>query len=145
MTIVLPIPDRRISPNASRGQSKGSAIAKARLVREHRTRAKLRTLEAIGHLYHSAGQPVPTFTGYTIAHFFKTAAFRDDDNADAACKAYRDGIADALGIDDRQLPKLALSTRAKDAARPRVEITLHTSTPCSSPAIPAPNPRPLHP
>jgi hypothetical protein len=127
MTIVLPIPDRRISPNAQRGHSKGAAIAKARLVREHRTRAKLRTLEAIGHLYHAQGRPVPGFVGYTLAHFFPTAAWRDDDNADAACKAYRDGIADALGIDDRLLPKLALSTMDKDAANPRVEITLHTT------------------
>lgn len=125
MTIVLPIPDRHISPNGSRGQSRGALLAKGRLVKAHRQRARLLTLEAIGKHYYAAGQAVPAFTGYTIAHFFKTAAFRDDDNADAACKAYRDGIADALGIDDRQLRKLALSTIAKDPARPRVEITLH--------------------
>jgi len=125
MTIILPVPDRSISPNAQRGQSKFAAYAKARRVKLHRTRARLRTLEAIGHLYHAQGRAVPSFTGYTLAHFFPTAAWRDDDNADAACKAYRDGIADALGIDDRQLPKLALSTRDKDAEWPRVEITLH--------------------
>jgi crossover junction endodeoxyribonuclease RusA len=128
MTIILPIPDRRISPNGQRGHSKGAAIAKARLVREHRNRAMLRTKEAIGLAYHAAGLPVPDFAGYTLAHYFPTAAYRDDDNADSACKAYRDGIADALGMDDRQLPKLALSTRSKDAAHPRVEITLHTSS-----------------
>lgn len=125
MTLILPIPDGRISPNARRGESKFAAMGKARLVKLHRVRARLRTLEAIGTLYHSKGAAVPTFTGYTLAHFFPTAAWRDDDNADAACKAYRDGIADALGIDDRQLPKLALSTRDKDAKWPRVEITLH--------------------
>jgi len=129
MTITLPIPDRRISPNARRGQSRAAAIAKARLVRQHRSRAKILTLEAIGTHYHAAGLPVPTFAGYTLAHFFKTSAWRDDDNADGACKAYRDGIADALGIDDRQLPKLALSAIAKDATNPRVEITLHLSPP----------------
>jgi hypothetical protein len=129
MTIVLPIPDRRISPNAARGQSKGAAIAKAKIVKAHRARAVLATLEALGRIYHGTGRPVPAFTGYTLAHFFKTAAFRDDDNADAACKAYRDGIADAIGMDDRRLPKLALSTIAKDAANPRVEITLHSIHP----------------
>lgn len=129
MTITLPIPNRRISPNGQRGQSRGAAIAKAALVKAHRTRARLETKKQLGIHYHAAGLPVPAFTGYTLAHFFKTSAWRDDDNADAACKAYRDGIADALGIDDRQLPKLALSTRHKDAARPRVEITLHTSPP----------------
>ena len=125
MTITLPIPDRRISPNARRGQSRAAAIAKSRLVKRHRTRARLATLELLGLQYHSRDLPIPTFAGYTLAHYFKTAAHRDDDNADAACKAYRDGIADALGIDDRQLPKLALSTIAKDATNPRVEITLH--------------------
>jgi hypothetical protein len=137
MTILLPIPDRRISPNACRGQSKFAAFKKSRLVKLHRTRARLLTLEAIGTLYHAQGRPVPAFTGYTLAHYFPTAAWRDDDNADAACKAYRDGIADALGIDDRKLPKLALSTRGKDAERPRVEITLHTLS--SSPLPPAPS------
>lgn len=125
MTIVLPVPDSRIGPNASRGQSRGAAIAKSRRIKLARRRAKLATLELLGLQYHAKGLPVPAFTGYTLAHFFRTAAFRDDDNADGACKAYRDGIAEALGIDDRQLPKLALSTMAKDAAHPRVEITLH--------------------
>lgn len=125
MTLTLPIPDRRISPNAQRGHSKGAAIAKARLVREHRLRAQLLTLEALGTHYHAHGRPVPAFAGYSLAHYFPTAAFRDDDNADAACKAYRDGIATALGLDDRHLRKLRLSTFAKDAANPRVEITLH--------------------
>lgn len=125
MTIVLPVPDRRIGPNASRGQSRGAALAKSRRIKLARRRAKIATLELLGLQYHSRDIPVPAFTGYTLAHFFKTTAFRDDDNADGACKAYRDGIAEALRIDDRQLPKLALSTMAKDAANPRVEITLH--------------------
>lgn len=125
MTLSLPIPDPRIGPNASRGQSRRAALGKARLVKRHRLRAKLLTLELLGQQYHAHGLPVPRFTGYSLAHFFKTAAFRDDDNADSACKAYRDGIADALGIDDRTLRKVRLSTIAKDAAHPRVEITLH--------------------
>lgn len=125
MTIVLPIPDARISPNASRGQSRRAAMGKARLVKRHRLRAKLLTLQLLGTQYHAAGRPVPAFTGYSLAHWFKTANFRDDDNADGACKAYRDGIAEALGIDDRQLRKVRLSTFAKDALNPRVEITLY--------------------
>lgn len=124
MTITLPIPDGKLSPNG-----RGHWRKKSRHLRAARVRAHKRTLEAIGEHFHKQGRPVPTFIGYTIGHFFKTAAFRDDDNADAACKAYRDGIADALGIDDKKLPKLALSTFAKDAANPRVEITLHTAQP----------------
>lgn len=128
LVITLPIPDRRISPNASRGQSRRAALGKARIIRRHKTNAKLRTLELLGEQYHKHGLPVPTFTGYSLAHYFETAAYRDDDNADGACKAYRDGIAAALGIDDKRIPKVALSTFAKDAANPRVEITLYLST-----------------
>lgn len=129
MTITLPIPDRAVSPNARRGQSRRAAIAKAGVVKRHRLRAKLAALKVIGDAFHVRGLPVPAFAGYSLAHFFKTAALRDDDNADAACKAYRDGIAEALGMDDRGLRKLKLSTIAKDAANPRVEITLYPSDP----------------
>jgi crossover junction endodeoxyribonuclease RusA len=129
MTIVLPIPDRRISPNAQTGHSRPAILAKAKRIKRHKTNAMLRTKEAIGRIYHAQGLPVPAFAGYSLAHFFPTAAYRDDDNADGACKAYRDGIAKALGIDDRRLPKLALSTFHKDPANPRVEITLHTAQP----------------
>ncbi|MCW1922691.1 hypothetical protein OKA05_09010 [Luteolibacter arcticus] len=125
LVITLPIPDRRISPNASTGRGRGAIMRKSRITRRHKTNARLRTLELLGEQYHKPGVSVPAFAGYSLAHYFKTAAFRDDDNADGACKAYRDGIADALGIDDLHFPKLALSTFAKDAANPRVEITLH--------------------
>lgn len=63
--------------------------------------------------------------GYSLAHYFPTFRFRDEDNADGSCKAYRDGICDALGIDDQDFCKIALSTRAKDAKNPRVEITIY--------------------
>ena len=129
MTIVLPIPNRSVSPNGSLSRSKAGIYAKAARIKRHRVRAMLKTKEALGQHFHKQGKPVPAFIGYSIAHYFPTAQYRDDDNADAACKAYRDGIADALGIDDRQLPKLKLSTRGKDAAHPRVEITLHTTAP----------------
>lgn len=129
MTIVLPIPDRRISPNASRGQSKKAAIIKSRHTKRHRGKARILTKKALGEHFHQQGRGVPVFIGYSIAHYFPTAQARDDDNADSACKAYRDGIADALGIDDRHFRKLKLSTIAKDAANPRVEITLYTSLP----------------
>lgn len=129
MTIVLPIPSRRVSPNASRGHSKKAAIIKSRHVKSHKRKAETLAKVAISETYKRHGLPVPRFIGYSIVHYFATAAFRDDDNADAACKAYRDGIARALGVDDRTLPKVKLSILAKDAANPRVEITLHTAPP----------------
>lgn len=122
LVIVLPIPARRISPNG-----RGHWRPKARLTRAARTKAAFLTKQAIGETFHARGLRVPAFTGYSLAHYFPTAQQRDDDNADAACKAYRDGIADALGINDRDLRKIRVSTIAKDAGNPRVEITLHTT------------------
>lgn len=119
ITISLPIPDRAISPNARRGESRWAAIAKSRMVKAHRNRARLAMLEAL------RGDNPGVPQGYSLAHFWETAAYRDDDNADGACKAYRDGIADALGMDDRKFRKLALSTHAKDKDDPRVEITIY--------------------
>jgi len=122
MKIILPIPDREVSPNASRGQSRWAAIKKSKLVKEHRERAKIATISAIGEWSY-----LPT--GYSLAHFFPTMAFRDEDNADGACKAYRDGICDAFGMSDKNFCKMKLSTRGKDAENPRVEITIYFTEP----------------
>jgi hypothetical protein len=121
MKITLPIPDREVSPNASRGQSRWAAIKKSKLVKQHRERSKIATIAAIGEWSY-----LPL--GYSLAHFFPTMAFRDEDNADGACKAYRDGICDAFGMSDKNFNKLKLSTREKDAINPRVEITIYFET-----------------
>ena len=118
MKITLPIPDREVSPNASRGQSRWAAIKKSKIVKEHRERAKTQTQAW-------RGDCDKTPLGYSLAHFFPTMAFRDEDNADGACKAYRDGICDAFGMSDKNFCKMKLSTREKDAKNPRVEITIY--------------------
>lgn len=124
MKITLPIPDREVSPNASRGQSRWAAISKSKKVKLHRDRARVETIIA-KQSFDCEQMPV----GYSLAHYFPTMAFRDEDNADGACKAYRDGICDAFGISDKNFCKLALSTRAKDASNPRVEITIYFEKP----------------
>jgi hypothetical protein len=125
LTVSLPIPDRAVSPNARRGQSRWAAIAKSKVVKEHRKRARY-VFEVAIEAHALKGR---VFTGYSLAHFFETAAFRDDDNADASCKAYRDGCAEALKMDDKGLRKCRLSTQAKDAECPRVEFTIYPATP----------------
>lgn len=120
LTVCLPMPPASISPNARRGESRGAAIAKSKVIKAYRTMAHLMFFNALLSLELGTKQ----FTGYRLAFFFKTRAFRDDDNADASCKAYRDGIAAALGMDDKVLRKCALSTHAHDPKCPRVEITL---------------------
>ncbi len=121
LTVSLPIPDRAVSPNAQRGQSRWAAIVKSKVVKEHRKRAQF-TFEAALEKH---GLKKASWLGYSLEFFFATNAFRDDDNADGSCKAYRDGCATALGIDDKKLKKIRLSTHAKDAVCPRVEFTIY--------------------
>jgi hypothetical protein len=75
--LVLPMPPQALSPNACRGQSPWAAMAKAKLVKRHREIAKLIMTSALASMERS-----PCFTGYSLAFFFRTSAFRDDDNAD---------------------------------------------------------------
>jgi crossover junction endodeoxyribonuclease RusA len=117
MTITLPLPSAKLSPNARVHWRTRAALTKL-----HRQRAKFRTLEAAG-----LSTP-PAFAGYSLAFHWPNDRRRDDDNAEASTKAYRDGIADALHLDDFNLPKLSVSTFRVDREKPRLEITLHPST-----------------
>lgn len=126
LTIALDIPARDCTPNASTGHSRAAAVAKAQAIKAHRETAKLVAFSAIA----SRQLNPKKFIGYTLKHYFPSQAkTRDDDNADGACKAYRDGIADALGVDDKSLRKLKLSEFDIDKECPRVEITLHQCPP----------------
>ena len=120
ITLCLPLPARSVSPNAQTGNSKIAAIRKSRATKMHKLLAKLE----LGNALLRFRIDTPSFIGYSLAFFFRTSAYRDDDNADASFKAYRDGLADALGVNDRNLKKLALSTHAKDATCPRVEVMM---------------------
>ena len=124
LTITLPLPHPSLWPN-----SRKHWAPKAKQTKAHRQRAQLRTLEAL------AGHRL-SFAGYSLAfHYPEDKRRRDDDNAAASCKAYRDGIADALHIDDHNLPMVALPTFAIDREHPRLEITLHPEKPTTTPHI----------
>ena len=127
LTLFLPLPATAISPNGATGHSRAAALRKAKRIKIHKTRARLAMVDALARYGLSSSSPAPRFTGYSLAFHFPTVTFRDDDNADASCKAYRDGIAAALHIDDRLLKKVALSTHQKDPTTPRLEFTLHPS------------------
>ena len=114
MTITLPIPDKILSPNARCHWAR-----KSKITRLHRHRAKLTTLAAL------AGGNLPEFSTYSLTFHFPTRARRDDDNAAASCKAYRDGIADALRIDDHGLTMSKSPSMLHDPENPRLEITLY--------------------
>lgn len=91
IAVTLPWPDKALSPN-----SPGVHWAKkARAAKAAYGIAWALTLEAL------KGEKVD-WKAVRIHWLFqpKTANRIDDDNAEAACKHYRDGIAKALGIDD---------------------------------------------
>jgi crossover junction endodeoxyribonuclease RusA len=114
MTIILPLPHKRLSPNA-----RSHWRAKAKQTKVHRHRAKVITLAALG------GQPAPQIRSYTLLFYFPDLRHRDDDNAGASFKAYRDGIADALRIDDHRLTMSASPQMLADPKNPRLEVYLH--------------------
>lgn len=125
ITITLPIPDRAVSQNAGRGQSKWAAIKKSKIVKAHREAAYWEAWLKLDQAGYYDKPNAPEMAGYSLAFFFKTNYFRDEGNAEGSCKPAIDGICDALGINDRNFNKVRLTTRAKDAANPRVEITIY--------------------
>lgn len=118
MTITLPLPDKRLSPNA-----RCHWAIKAALNKRARLTARLKTLSD-GEFYLRLSGRFPDYTGYHLAFYWPDARRRDDDNAMASTKAYRDGIADALGIDDHALRMSGVPTFVIDRDNPRLEITL---------------------
>jgi len=113
LVIVLPVPPVALRPNGQHGH--WSQVRQARAAAKGR--AALTTLNLV------CRGAVPVATGYTLTYFFHSTPW-DDDNAIASCKSYLDGIAGAIGMNDRDLRFRAL-VRATDRQCPRVEITLH--------------------
>lgn len=151
MIITLPIPGRKLSPNSRTHPIQKSTITRRhrqaaffatlaalgvrnspkRLLLKDRgifgirhakplTNADYRKISALLH----PAQP-PAFRTYTLAFHHPHRRNRDDDNAAASCKAYRDGIADALRIDDNTLTMATTPAMLIDPAKPRLEIALH--------------------
>ena len=97
--IVLPWPDKALSPNAHLHWAPKSLAKK-----KARTDACYATYEAINGGLREARQ---AFAGtasipLTVTFYPPDNRRRDDDNMVGSFKASRDGIADALGVDDRR-------------------------------------------
>lgn len=89
--VVLPWPDWGISPNSRKHYQ-----AKAKLVAEHRQIAKISSLAAMG--FRNWVDADCIFSVWIFCDPDKRK--RDTGNIRAACKAYQDGVFDALKIDD---------------------------------------------
>ena len=113
ITINLPWPDKVLSPNA-----RTHWATKARAVKVARKYGHCVTL--------AAGMNANTFKGYDgvlhlwIDYYAKTRNYPDSDNCLSASKAYLDGIADALGVNDRRFrphPLVKVETGGKVVIR----------------------------
>lgn len=118
MKIILPWPDKRLSPNArlhwrAKVGPKQSAKIKAGWCAVaangfHEVRERLQADDS----------PIPV----TVTFYPPDRRHRDDDNMIGAFKSARDGIADALGVNDRRFkPTYEFAEPEKPG---RVEVTL---------------------
>ena len=111
-TITLPLPDSKLSPNARLHWAQ-----KSKLVKAHRARSGYEVFD--NHL---------TFIeikSYRLHFFWKDKRRRDKDNASACCKAYLDGISDAIGQDDSEWEFDGVRFEL-DRENPRLEIRVET-------------------
>ena len=112
LTVALARPGRVLSPN-----SRSHWTAKQRVVREARGRARLLMLKARRDaeelcLLPEGWRPMR----YDVTWFYWGGTGPDADNALASCKAYLDGCADALRVNDRVLDCAGIH-RVKDRAQ----------------------------
>lgn len=90
--IELPFPAKILWPNG-----RGHWAAKARAFKDHKGWAWAAGMAKFRHIGLTTG-PV----NWSVTIHPKTAHAIDDDNARASLKAYQDGLALALGVDDKQ-------------------------------------------
>ncbi len=91
--LILPWPSKELSPNARVHWSRRAAFAK--MARQYALVA------AIQAEWTDAGLPAGRLHLH-VTFYPPTKRLPDDDNMLARFKPYRDGIADALGIDDKR-------------------------------------------
>ncbi len=117
MKVTLPWPDKRLSPN---GRAHWRALAP--LKKAARSDAHKATLAAAQLAVRQAIASGVGVIHMTVRFFPPDKRHRDDDNMIASFKAARDGIADALLVNDR---RFRAQYHFDEAERPgRVEVIL---------------------
>jgi len=95
LTITLPHTNKLLSPNGGHGNRYAVAAAK----KEARQLAKFKTIQELQRL----GITPPIHPNrYKLTLYYKGCK-PDDDNALARCKAYKDGICDAMLTNDKDM------------------------------------------
>jgi crossover junction endodeoxyribonuclease RusA len=110
----LPFPAKVLWPNG-----RGHHMAVHRAFKKHKAWAHAAMLEVVPRCFRWNGEPARLH--YTVTP--KTAHAIDKDNTIAAMKAYQDGIALALKVDDSTFatPTVSFTSPAKSG---RVEVTI---------------------
>lgn len=116
ITITIPLPPKECSPNA-----RCHYHAKARAVRDYRTRAKLETLSEL-----DGEKPRFAKAQTEISWYTKTNTRPDADNALASLKAALDGVADAGFLSSDRGLSHAPIWFGVDKAKPRVLLTIRS-------------------
>lgn len=117
--IVLPWPDKRLSPNA---RTFWAVLAKVK--KQAREDACTLTTVALPLKDKHAIAAQEGRIEMDVRFYPPDARHRDDDNAIASFKAARDGIADALGVDDRRFrPTYYFMAPAKPG---KIEVVIHS-------------------
>lgn len=96
MTIEFPHPPAALSPNGNRAHWGTVALARKKC----REAACLITTE---HMLHNNVPTDKVYKHYHICWNYFGTVMPDDDNVVARIKSYKDGICDALGINDRSI------------------------------------------
>ena len=105
ITIELPWPDKRLSPNSRcHWAKKHQAAAQA-----HED-AKILTYSARMEKHNQGSEFVTIFGDYEAHYIFQPPdrRRRDIDNIHSSCKNYQDGVCAALGIDDSRIKRTVL-------------------------------------
>lgn len=102
--IILPFPDKALWPNG-----RAHWATKHRAFQKHKQWAYNATLARLPRCFKWNGEPI--VLKYTITPKAKTTRAIDADNAVSAMKAYQDGIALAMKIDDSAfaVPQIAFN------------------------------------
>jgi len=129
MRIVLPWPPRVLSPN-----SRSHWAQRSREAKRYRGLCKLQTKKLINQEGWSLGDMRDQVAAGGHVHLFldfhpPNRARRDDDNVIAAFKSGRDGLADALGIDDEHFRIHPVLRREHPVKRGGVSVVITTSGP----------------
>lgn len=96
MILALPYPEKALWPNG-----RPHFMVKAREVKKHREWASWATIKARGEVK-PVFAPEQRFAVLITVHPKPRGPVPDKDNISAAAKAYLDGIAAQLGVNDRQ-------------------------------------------